>query len=103
MEDFLQRTGGQYGGWDQFDHQTFLKVSSQITLSLFISSLTKLKFSLCSYVGTLGLDKALQTAFLQERGQNVPARHNSGGYRATRKLVSGAAQLKEQKERGRDL
>ncbi|XP_017269191.1 coiled-coil domain-containing protein 112 [Kryptolebias marmoratus] len=26
LEEFLQRTGGQYGGWDQFDHQAFLKV-----------------------------------------------------------------------------
>ncbi|XP_037536928.1 coiled-coil domain-containing protein 112 [Nematolebias whitei] len=26
VEDFLQRTGGQYGGWEQFDHQAFLKV-----------------------------------------------------------------------------
>ncbi|XP_026177792.1 coiled-coil domain-containing protein 112 [Mastacembelus armatus] len=26
LETFLQRTGGPYGGWDQYDHQTFLKV-----------------------------------------------------------------------------
>ncbi|KAM4579233.1 coiled-coil domain-containing protein 112 [Fundulus diaphanus] len=26
LEDFLQKTGGPHGGWDQFDHQTFLKV-----------------------------------------------------------------------------
>ncbi|XP_060894821.1 coiled-coil domain-containing protein 112 isoform X1 [Labrus mixtus] len=26
LEVFLQKTGGQYGGWDQYDHQAFLKV-----------------------------------------------------------------------------
>ncbi|XP_035514998.1 coiled-coil domain-containing protein 112 isoform X2 [Morone saxatilis] len=26
LEAFLQKTGGLYGGWDQYDHQTFLKV-----------------------------------------------------------------------------
>ncbi|KAM4746630.1 coiled-coil domain-containing protein 112 [Anableps anableps] len=26
LEDFLQKTGGLHGGWDQFDHQTFLRV-----------------------------------------------------------------------------
>ncbi|XP_076010365.1 coiled-coil domain-containing protein 112 [Genypterus blacodes] len=26
MEAFIQKTGGPYGGWDQFDHQAFLKV-----------------------------------------------------------------------------
>ncbi|XP_034026364.1 coiled-coil domain-containing protein 112 [Thalassophryne amazonica] len=26
LESFLQRTGGACGGWDQYDHQTFLKV-----------------------------------------------------------------------------
>uniref|UniRef100_A0A674MWV7 Coiled-coil domain containing 112 n=1 Tax=Takifugu rubripes TaxID=31033 RepID=A0A674MWV7_TAKRU len=26
LESFLQRTGGVYGGWDQYDHQAFLKV-----------------------------------------------------------------------------
>ncbi|XP_054895550.1 coiled-coil domain-containing protein 112 [Poeciliopsis prolifica] len=26
LEDFLQKTGGSNGGWDQFDHQVFLKV-----------------------------------------------------------------------------
>ncbi|XP_056888761.1 coiled-coil domain-containing protein 112-like [Takifugu flavidus] len=25
LESFLQRTGGVYGGWDQYDHQAFLK------------------------------------------------------------------------------
>lgn len=26
LEAFLQKTGGPYGGWDQYDHQAFLKV-----------------------------------------------------------------------------
>ncbi|XP_062274094.1 coiled-coil domain-containing protein 112 [Scomber scombrus] len=26
LESFLQKTGGPHGGWDQYDHQTFLKV-----------------------------------------------------------------------------
>ncbi|XP_041643364.1 coiled-coil domain-containing protein 112 [Cheilinus undulatus] len=26
VEVFLQKTGGQYGGWDHYDHQAFLKV-----------------------------------------------------------------------------
>ncbi|XP_007548161.1 coiled-coil domain-containing protein 112 isoform X1 [Poecilia formosa] len=26
LEDFLQKTGGSHGGWDQFDHQAFLRV-----------------------------------------------------------------------------
>ncbi|KAM9360675.1 coiled-coil domain-containing protein 112 [Symphorus nematophorus] len=26
LEAFLQKTGGLYGGWDQYDHQAFLKV-----------------------------------------------------------------------------
>ncbi|PWA15781.1 hypothetical protein CCH79_00008951, partial [Gambusia affinis] len=26
LEDFLQKTGGSNGGWDQFDHQAFLRV-----------------------------------------------------------------------------
>lgn len=26
LETFLQQTGGQLGGWDQYDHQSFLKV-----------------------------------------------------------------------------
>ncbi|KAG7223471.1 hypothetical protein INR49_015575 [Caranx melampygus] len=26
LEVFLQKTGGPYGGWDQYDHQAFLKV-----------------------------------------------------------------------------
>ncbi|XP_029960943.1 coiled-coil domain-containing protein 112 [Salarias fasciatus] len=26
LEAFLHQTGGQYGGWDQFDHQAFMKV-----------------------------------------------------------------------------
>lgn len=26
LETFLQRTGGQRGGWDEYDHQSFLKV-----------------------------------------------------------------------------
>ncbi|XP_035021861.2 coiled-coil domain-containing protein 112 [Hippoglossus stenolepis] len=26
LESFLQKTGGPYGGWDQYDHQAFLKV-----------------------------------------------------------------------------
>ncbi|XP_032434608.1 coiled-coil domain-containing protein 112 isoform X2 [Xiphophorus hellerii] len=26
LEDFLQKTGGPHGGWDQFDHQAFLRV-----------------------------------------------------------------------------
>ncbi|XP_029999471.1 coiled-coil domain-containing protein 112 [Sphaeramia orbicularis] len=26
LDSFLQRTGGSYGGWDQYDHQAFLKV-----------------------------------------------------------------------------
>lgn len=26
LDAFLQQTGGQYGGWDQYDHQSFLKV-----------------------------------------------------------------------------
>ncbi|XP_073676013.1 coiled-coil domain-containing protein 112 [Garra rufa] len=26
LETFLQQTGGRYGGWDEFDHQSFLKV-----------------------------------------------------------------------------
>ncbi|KAM7416785.1 hypothetical protein PAMA_018716 [Pampus argenteus] len=26
LESFLQKTGGLHGGWDQFDHQAFLKV-----------------------------------------------------------------------------
>ncbi|XP_040011756.1 coiled-coil domain-containing protein 112 [Xiphias gladius] len=26
LEAFLQRTGGPYGGWDQYDHQAFLQV-----------------------------------------------------------------------------
>ncbi|KAM3867468.1 coiled-coil domain-containing protein 112 [Diretmus argenteus] len=26
LETFLQKTGGPYGGWDQYDHQAFLKV-----------------------------------------------------------------------------
>lgn len=26
LEIFLQRTGGRLGGWDQYDHQIFLKV-----------------------------------------------------------------------------
>lgn len=26
LEDFLQKTGGPHGGWDQFDHQTFLRL-----------------------------------------------------------------------------
>lgn len=26
LETFLQQTGGKLGGWDQYDHQSFLKV-----------------------------------------------------------------------------
>lgn len=26
LDTFFQQTGGQYGGWDQYDHQSFLKV-----------------------------------------------------------------------------
>lgn len=26
LETFLHKTGGIYGGWDQYDHQAFLKV-----------------------------------------------------------------------------
>ncbi|KAL0187493.1 hypothetical protein M9458_019163, partial [Cirrhinus mrigala] len=26
LETFLQQTGGRHGGWDEFDHQSFLKV-----------------------------------------------------------------------------
>lgn len=26
LDTFFQQTGGQYGGWDQYDHQNFLKV-----------------------------------------------------------------------------
>ncbi|KAG7259187.1 hypothetical protein CRUP_001708, partial [Coryphaenoides rupestris] len=26
LESFLQKTGGPYGGWDEYDHQAFLKV-----------------------------------------------------------------------------
>ncbi|KAK2902016.1 coiled-coil domain-containing protein 112 isoform X2 [Channa argus] len=26
LEAFLQKTGGPYGGWDQYDHQAFLKI-----------------------------------------------------------------------------
>nr|XP_046243591.1 coiled-coil domain-containing protein 112 isoform X2 [Scatophagus argus] len=26
LETFLQKTGGLYGGWDQYDHQAFLKI-----------------------------------------------------------------------------
>lgn len=26
LETFLQKTGGKLGGWDQYDHQSFLKV-----------------------------------------------------------------------------
>ncbi|XP_028851721.1 coiled-coil domain-containing protein 112 [Denticeps clupeoides] len=26
LETFLQQTGGQHGGWDQYDHQSFLKL-----------------------------------------------------------------------------
>lgn len=26
LEKFLQQTGGRYGGWDEYDHQVFLKL-----------------------------------------------------------------------------
>jgi hypothetical protein len=26
LESFLHKTGGLHGGWDQYDHQAFLKV-----------------------------------------------------------------------------
>lgn len=37
LEVFLQKTGGPYGGWDQYDHQALLKVNKLLLLVHFLS------------------------------------------------------------------
>ena len=33
LQRFLQQTGGRQGGWDDYDHQTFLKIRKQFNVS----------------------------------------------------------------------
>ena len=33
LQRFLQQTGGHYGGWEEYDHQTFLKIRGKLHVS----------------------------------------------------------------------
>lgn len=76
------KNGGIYGGWDQSDHQAFLKVrhiclfpATEWSILKYVVARESSSIDLPSIcINFIGMDKAQWASCLQERGQTLPPR-----------------------------
>ncbi|KAI4895684.1 hypothetical protein NFI96_033487, partial [Prochilodus magdalenae] len=116
LETFLQQTGGKLGGWDQFDHQSFLKVwtkhhgkpSYRTEVKFYLPGKTEEDIRLHEdwYLELCYLQEKKKEAIQKWRAERQRAREarlheqESKAERSTREAAAAEAQrLRQEKER----